>query len=86
MAVVCDVLILLAVASFVPIYLMLESAWSWLALLPSFLVLKSVFPTWNGRWQRPGRAERGAVAGFIGMLLIPVALGVAFLAAAVTGR
>jgi nucleoside-diphosphate-sugar epimerase len=38
------------------------------------------------RRQLPGQAKAGAVAGFVGTLLIPVALGVAFLGAAATGR
>jgi hypothetical protein len=40
------------------------------------------------RWSAPDRAAAGAAAGFIGMLLIPLALAltVAFLGAALLGR
>jgi len=51
----------------------------------AFFLLKSVYHTRGGRWRLPGQAEAGVVAGFISMLLIPVALGVAFLGAAAGG-
>jgi 1,4-dihydroxy-2-naphthoate octaprenyltransferase len=86
MAVVYDALIVASVLSFVPVFFILRSPWFWFALGPAFFLLKSVYHTWGGRWRLPGQAEAGAVAGFIGMLLIPVALGIAFLGAAATGR
>lgn len=86
MAVVYDTLIVASVLAFVPVYFILRSPWFWLTLAPAFFLLKSVHHTRSGRWQLPGQAEAGAVAGFIGMLLIPVALGIAFLGAAATGR
>jgi hypothetical protein len=56
------------------------------ALLPAFFLLKSVRLMMAGGWRVPERAAQGAASGFIGMLLIPVALMAAFLGAAVLGR
>lgn len=79
MAVVYQGLIVLAVLTFVPVYFILGSPGFWLVLLPAFFLLRSVYLTAGGGWRQPGRAEAGAVAGFIGMLLIPLALTGAFL-------
>ena len=86
MATVYDVLLVLAVLAFVPVYFVLRSPTFWLVLVPAFFLLRSVYLTAGGRWQQPGRAEAGAVAGFVGMLLIPLALTAAFLGAAVLRR
>jgi len=83
MASVYDVLISLAVTAFVPLYFTLRSPTFWVVLVPAFFLLRSATLTTHGGWREPRRAEAGAVAGFIGMLLIPVALTVAFLGAAV---
>jgi len=80
-AMVYDVLLLLAVLAFVPTYLILHSPAFWLVLLPASFLVRSVSLTIAGRWKEPGRAEAAAVAGFIGMLLIPVSLTAAFLGA-----
>jgi len=82
MASVYGVLIVLAVLSFVPTYFVLRSPTFWVALVPAYFLLRSVHLTAAGGWREPQRAEAGAVSGFIGMLLIPVALTVAFLGAA----
>jgi 1,4-dihydroxy-2-naphthoate octaprenyltransferase len=81
MAVVYDALILLAVAAFVPTWFVLRSPAFWLVLPAAGFLLRSVWLTAGGRWREPGRAEAGAVAGFIGMLLIPLTLTAAFLGA-----
>jgi 1,4-dihydroxy-2-naphthoate octaprenyltransferase len=83
MAVVYDVLIVLSVLAFIPVYFILRSHTFWLVLIPVVFLLRSVHQTGGGRWQDPGRAEAGAVAGFVGMLLIPLALTAAFLGGAV---
>jgi len=86
MAVVYDVLISLAVASFVPIYFVLQAPTFWVVLVPAVLLLRSSTLLIRGGWRDPRRTEAGAVLGFFGMLLIPVALTVAFVGAAVLGR
>jgi 1,4-dihydroxy-2-naphthoate octaprenyltransferase len=86
MAAVYDVLIVLAVAALIPPYFFVQSAWYAVVLLPAFFLLRSVRLTMSGGWKTPARAEGGAKSGFIGMLLIPVALTVVFLGAALTGR
>jgi 1,4-dihydroxy-2-naphthoate octaprenyltransferase len=86
MAAVYQVLVVLAVVAFAPTYFILRSPGFWLVLAPVFFLLRSVYLTAGGRWRLPGRAEAGAVAGFIGMLLIPVALTGAFLGAALFGQ
>jgi 1,4-dihydroxy-2-naphthoate octaprenyltransferase len=83
MVAVYDGLILLAVLAFAPAYFVIRSPAFWIVLLPAFFLLRSVRLTVAGGWRDPQRAEAGAVAGFIGMLLIPVALTLAFLGAAV---
>jgi 1,4-dihydroxy-2-naphthoate octaprenyltransferase len=83
MATVYDVLISLAVTSFVPLYFVVRSPTFWVVLVPAYFLLRSVTLTTQGGWREPKRAEAGAVAGFIGMLLIPLALTVAFAGAAV---
>jgi 1,4-dihydroxy-2-naphthoate octaprenyltransferase len=82
MAIVYDILISLAVTSFVPLYFTLQSPTFWVVLVPVYFLVRSVMLTTKGGWRQPQRAEAGAVAGFVGMLLIPVALTVAFLGAA----
>lgn len=84
-AVVYDILISLAVTSFVPLYFLLGSPTFWVVLLPAFFLVRSVTLVVGGGWRDPKRAEAGAVSGFIGMLLIPLALMVAFLGAALLG-
>ncbi|HEX9610729.1 MAG TPA: prenyltransferase [Gemmatimonadales bacterium] len=84
-AVVYDILISLAVTSFVPLYFLLGSPTFWVVLLPAFFLVRSVTLVVGGGWRDPERAEAGAVSGFIGMLLIPLALMVAFLGAALLG-
>jgi 1,4-dihydroxy-2-naphthoate octaprenyltransferase len=84
MAVVYHILIVLSVLALVPIYSILDSPWFALTLLPAFFLLRSVGLTIAGRWRDPSRAEAGAVSGFIGMLLIPLSLTIAFLGAAVS--
>jgi hypothetical protein len=86
MAVVYDVLISLAVASFVPLYFVLQAPTFWVVLVPAVLLLRSSTLLIRGGWRDPRRTEAGAVLGFFGMLLIPVALTVAFVGAAVLGR
>lgn len=85
MIVLYDVLIALAVTSFVPIYFTVRSPTFWIVLVPAYFLLRSATLTAAGGWRDPTRAEAGAVSGFIGMLLIPVALTMAFLGAAVLG-
>ena len=80
-AVVYDVLLLLAVLAFVPVWFILRSPAYWLVLIPAFFLLRSTWLTVGGHWKEPGKAEAAAVAGFIGMLLIPVSLTAAFLGA-----
>jgi hypothetical protein len=55
-------------------------------LLPAYFLLRSVRLTAAGGWRTPDRLVAGAAAGFIGMLLMPLALTVAFLGAALLGR
>lgn len=85
-AIVYDILISLAITSFVPIYFILPSPAFWLVLAPAFFLLRSVVLVLDGGWRDPRQAEAAAVAGFLGMLLIPVALTAAFLIAAPLGR
>ncbi len=82
MAAAYGVLIVLAVLAFVPTYFVVRSPTFWVVLVPAYFLVRSVSLTVAGGWREPRRAEAGAVAGFIGMLLIPVALTVAFLGAA----
>jgi 1,4-dihydroxy-2-naphthoate octaprenyltransferase len=77
-----DALISLAVTSFIPIYFVLRFPTFWLVLVPAYYLLRSVTLTIQGGWRDPKRAEAGAIAGFVGMLLIPLALTVAFAGAA----
>jgi 1,4-dihydroxy-2-naphthoate octaprenyltransferase len=86
MGVVYDVLIVLAVLALVPIYFVLRSPAYWAVLLPAYFLLRSVRLTAAGGWRTPDRLVAGAAAGFIGMLLMPLALTVAFLGAALLGR
>jgi 1,4-dihydroxy-2-naphthoate polyprenyltransferase len=75
------VLVTAAIALFLPIYPFLGFPWYALVLIPSYLLGKSVWLMATGGWVDPARAERAAIAGFTGMLLIPVVLAAAFLAA-----
>ena len=75
------ILISLAVTSFVPLYFLLQAPTFWVVLVPVVLLLRSSTLLVRGGWRDPQRAEAAAVSGFIGMLLIPVALTVAFLGA-----
>jgi 1,4-dihydroxy-2-naphthoate octaprenyltransferase len=84
-AVLYDILISLAVTSFVPLYFLLRSPTFWVALLPAFFLVRSVTLIVGGGWRDPKRARAGAVSGFIGMLLIPLALTAACLGAALLG-
>lgn len=84
-AIVYDILISLAITAFVPIYFVLRSPSFWVVLVPAFLLLRSVTLVTHGGWRIPGRVEAAAVSGFTGMLLIPVALALAFLGAAWLG-
>jgi 1,4-dihydroxy-2-naphthoate octaprenyltransferase len=86
MAVVYDVLIVLAVLALAPTYFVLRSPAYWVVLLPAYFLLRSVRLTMSRGWRVPARAAAGAAAGFIGMLLIPLALTAAFLVAALLGR
>ncbi len=81
MTVVYGTLIVLAVVAFAPSYVVLRAPTFWIALVPVFFLLRSVSLLRAGGWANPQRAEASAVAGFIGMLLIPVALTLAFLGA-----
>ena len=56
------------------------------ASLLVFFLLRSVRLTVARGWSMPNRLEAGAAAGFIGMLLIPLALTAAFLGAALLQR
>jgi 1,4-dihydroxy-2-naphthoate octaprenyltransferase len=78
MARMYDVLISLAVTSFVSLYFVLRSPTFWAVLVPVYFLLRSVTLTTHGGWREPWRARAGAAAGFIGMILIPLALTVAF--------
>jgi 1,4-dihydroxy-2-naphthoate octaprenyltransferase len=84
MAVLYSGMIIVAVLAFIPIYFVLGHPSFWLALLPSFFLLRSVTGTISGRWRDSRVMEASAVSGFIGMLLIPVTLAAAFLVAALT--
>lgn len=86
MAVVYDVLTSLAVTAFVPIYFVLRAPTFWVVLVPAFFLLRSSTLLIGGGWRDRERAESGAVFGFIGMLLIPTALIVAFLGAVWLGH
>ena len=81
MTVVYNVLISLAVASFVPAYLILRSPAFWIVLLPAAFLLRSASVMVTGGSKDPQQTESAAVAGFIGMLLIPLVLTAAFLVA-----
>ena len=85
MAGVYDTLITLAVLALVPGYYLLHSPWFLLGLVPAWFLLRSAHLVADGRWQEVGQAEAAAVQGFIGMLLLPVALTVAFLGDALIG-
>jgi hypothetical protein len=73
------------VTSFVPLYFLLRSPTFWVVLLPAFFLVRSVTLIVGGGWRDPSRAAAAATSGFIGMLLIPAALTVAFLGAAFLG-
>jgi 1,4-dihydroxy-2-naphthoate octaprenyltransferase len=81
-AIVYDILISLALTSLVPIYFILSSPAFWIVLVPAFFLVRSVVLIAPNGWRDRRRAEAAAVSGFAGMLLIPVALALAFLAAA----
>lgn len=79
MAVVYSALIVLAILLFIPIYPFVRSVSFLISLLPVAFLVRSVVPMVRGEWRDPRRLEAGAVSGFLGMLLIPLALTFVFL-------
>lgn len=82
MAFVYDVLISLSIFSFFPLYAVVRSPTFWVVLVPIFFLARSVLASRHGAWRVPKLAQAAAIDGFIGMLLIPLALTAAFLGAA----
>jgi 1,4-dihydroxy-2-naphthoate polyprenyltransferase len=77
-------LIALSLLSFLPVYAILGLPLALVTLAPIALLGRSALIMVRGGWLDPEGAERAAVSGFIGMLLIPVTLAAAFLAQALT--
>jgi 1,4-dihydroxy-2-naphthoate octaprenyltransferase len=82
MASVYGVMILAAIALFVPVLLVLDSLLAVLVLIPAALLGRSALITLSGEWRNQERMETAAVSAFMGMLLIPVTLTVVFLISA----
>ena len=78
-------LIATAILLFLPTVWYLRSPLVLLVLAPAGFLGRSAFIMATGGWRDRTRLEQAAVAGFIGMLLIPVALTVAFGLAGVLG-
>jgi 1,4-dihydroxy-2-naphthoate polyprenyltransferase len=71
-------LVVAAIAAFIPIYAILDSRLFALVGIPIFMLARSVWLMATGGWLDPQRAEKAAISGFIGMLTIPVVLSIAF--------
>jgi 1,4-dihydroxy-2-naphthoate octaprenyltransferase len=83
MARVYGVMIVVAIALFVPVFLMLDSLLAAIVLVPAALLGRSALITLSGQWRDPEKMETAAVSAFTGMLLIPVTLTIVFLIAAI---
>lgn len=83
MARVYGVMIVVAIALFVPVFLMLDSLLAIIVLVPAALLGRSALITLSGQWRDPVKMETAAVSAFTGMLLIPVTLTIVFLIAAI---
>jgi 4-hydroxybenzoate polyprenyltransferase len=80
---VYGVTILLAIALLAPVYLMLDSLYAVLLLVPAALLGRSAIITLTGQWKDRAKLEIAAVSAFTGMLLIPVTLMIVFLIAGI---
>lgn len=83
MARIYGVMIVVAIALFIPVFLMLDSLLAAIVLVPAALLGRSAVITLSGQWRDPVKMETAAVSAFTGMLLIPVTLTVVFLIAAI---
>jgi 1,4-dihydroxy-2-naphthoate octaprenyltransferase len=83
MARVYGVMIVVAIALFVPVFLMLDSLLAAIVLVPAALLGRSAMITLSGQWRDAAKMETAAVSAFTGMLLIPVTLTIVFLIAAI---
>lgn len=81
MSKVYGVTILLAIALLAPVFLMLNSLYAVLLLIPAALLGRSAIITLTGQWRDRKKLELAAVSAFSGMLLIPVTLMIVFLIA-----
>lgn len=79
MARVYGIMIVVAIALFIPVFLMLDSLLAMIILVPAALLGRSAFITLSGQWRDPAKMETAAVSAFTGMLLIPLALMIVFL-------
>ena len=79
MARVYAVTIALAILSFAATWTVLPSPLLALCALPMFFLGRSMLIMARGEWRDAARQEAAAVSGFIGMLLVPVALAAVFL-------
>jgi 1,4-dihydroxy-2-naphthoate octaprenyltransferase len=82
MAKVFGIMIVVAIALFVPVFLMLDSLLAAILIVPAAMLGRSAIITLTGQWRDPKKMELAAVSAFTGMLLIPVTMIVVFLIAA----
>lgn len=78
-------LVVVALLGFVPVGFALRSPALLLALVPVSFLARSAALVAAGRWRDRAGLEQAAASGFVGMLLIPVALAAAFLVAGLLG-
>jgi 1,4-dihydroxy-2-naphthoate octaprenyltransferase len=78
MALLYSILIMLAIVLLIPVQCILRSPMIVLALIPASLLARSAWIMSRGEWRSPARLEVAAKSAFIGMLLIPVSLAIAF--------
>jgi len=85
MSMVYVALVSAAIFLFLPTARYLGAPLFLLVLVPAGFLTRSAAIMVAGRWRDPRELEQAAVAGFIGMLLIPVAAAAAFAASALWG-
>lgn len=76
------VLVVIAIALCVPLFLMLDSLLAVLVLVPAALLGRSALIALSGGWRNQRQLELATVSAVTGMLLIPVMLVVVLVIAA----
>jgi 1,4-dihydroxy-2-naphthoate octaprenyltransferase len=73
------VLVFLALLSFIPAVAVTRSLFAALNILPAAYLAMSLVPMAKGKWRNRAELEKACRTGFIGLLLTPVTLALAFL-------